>query len=45
MDEWELKNTFVDFIKLEGPHSGKNIKKVFLNSLNNLGIITKVSFL
>jgi hypothetical protein len=44
-DRWELKNTLVDFVKLEGPHSGKNIKKVFLNSLNNLGITTKVIFL
>jgi hypothetical protein len=42
-NEWELKNTIVDFVKLEGPHSGKNIKEVFLNSLNNLGITTKVS--
>ena len=43
-DKWELKNTIVDFVKLEGPHSGKNIKEVFLNSLNNLGITTKVNF-
>lgn len=41
---WELKSTIIDFIKLEGPHSGKNIKEVFLNSLNNLGITTKVNF-
>ena len=44
-NEWELKNTLVDFVKLEGPHSGQNIKEVFLNSLNNLGITTKVNFL
>ena len=42
---WELKSTIIDFVKLEGPHSGKNIKEVFLNSLNNLGITTKVNFL
>ena len=41
---WELKSTIIDFVKLEGPHSGKNIKEVFLNSLNNLGITTKVNF-
>jgi len=40
-----LKNTIVDFVKLEGPHSGQNIKEVFLNSINNLGITTKVNFL
>ena len=44
-DGWELKNTLIDFVKLEGPHSGKNIKEVFLNSPNNLGITTKVNFL
>ncbi len=43
-DNWKLKNTIIDFVKLEGPHSGKNIKEVFLNSLNNLGITTKVNF-
>jgi hypothetical protein len=44
-DNWELKNTIIDFVKLEGPHSGQNIKEVFLNSLNNLGITTKVNFI
>ena len=44
-DEWELKSILLDFIKLEGSHSGKNLKEFFLKSLDNFGITTKVSFL
>jgi hypothetical protein len=42
--EWELKSLLIDFVKLEGSHSGKNIKEVFLKSLKNLSITNKVSY-
>ncbi|GBC36498.1 zinc finger BED domain-containing protein RICESLEEPER 2-like [Rhizophagus irregularis DAOM 181602=DAOM 197198] len=41
-DEWELKNILLDFVKLEGSHSGKNIKEFFLKSLKDFGIMTKI---
>jgi hypothetical protein len=44
-NEWELKNILLDFIKLEGPHSGENLKTVFLQSLENFGISTKVNII
>ena len=43
LNEWKLKNLLLDFIKLEDLHSGKNIKEVFLQSLKNFNISTKVS--
>lgn len=42
--EWELKSLLLDFVKLEGSHSGKNIKEAFLKSLKDFGITNKVSF-
>jgi uncharacterized protein involved in high-affinity Fe2+ transport len=44
-EDWELKNIFLDFIKLDGPHSGSNIKEAFLECLKNFKIESKVSFL
>lgn len=44
-NEWELKNILLDFIKLEGPHSGDNLKTAFLQSLENFGISTKASII
>ncbi len=43
-DKWELKSLLLDFIKLEGPHTGINIKEAFLKSLSNFNIEFKVSF-
>jgi hypothetical protein len=42
-NEWELKNLLLDFIQLEGTHSGENLATVFLQSLEDFGISTKVS--
>ena len=44
-NNWELKNLLLDFIKLEGLHSGDNLAKVFLKSLNDFGITTKASII
>ncbi|GES80459.1 zinc finger BED domain-containing protein RICESLEEPER 2-like [Rhizophagus clarus] len=41
-ESWELKSILLDFIKLEGPHSGANIKKAFLKSLKNFEIESKI---
>jgi uncharacterized protein involved in high-affinity Fe2+ transport len=43
--EWELKSFLLDFIKLDGPHSGDNIKEAFLKSLKSYNIESKVSFI
>jgi hypothetical protein len=40
-----MKSLLIDFIKLEGSHSGKNIKEAFIKSLKDLNITNKVSFL
>jgi hypothetical protein len=44
VENWKLKSFLLDFIKLEGPHSGANIKEAFLKSLKNFNIESKVSF-
>lgn len=44
-NEWELKSLLLDFIKLDGPHSGDNIKVAFLKSLSSYNIESKVSFI
>ena len=44
-DKCELKSFLLDFVKLNGPHSGANIKKAFLKSLRSYGIESKVSFI
>ncbi|GBC54321.2 zinc finger BED domain-containing protein RICESLEEPER 2-like [Rhizophagus irregularis DAOM 181602=DAOM 197198] len=38
----KLKSFLLDFIKLEGPHSGANIKDAFLKSLKNFNIESKI---
>ena len=35
--------TLADFRKLSGPHSGENLAEAFIDSCNELGIVTKVS--
>jgi len=42
--EWELQLIFLDFVQIWGPHTGENIKKIFVSCLENFGIQTKVSF-
>ncbi|GBC23981.2 ribonuclease H-like protein [Rhizophagus irregularis DAOM 181602=DAOM 197198] len=41
-ENWKLKSFLLDFIKLEGPHSGANIKDAFLKSLKNFNIESKI---
>ena len=42
-DNWKLMETLADFHKLSGPHSGENLAEAFMDSCNELGILTKVS--
>jgi hypothetical protein len=42
-EQWELKETLIDFKKLSGPHSGENLSEVFIDCCNSFGILTKVS--
>jgi phosphoribosylformimino-5-aminoimidazole carboxamide ribonucleotide (ProFAR) isomerase len=44
-NEWKLKSFLLDFIKLDGLHSGANIKEAFLKSLRSYNIESKVSFI
>jgi len=39
---WQLQTLTLDFVKLEGPHSGENIAEVFINCIQELGVTTKV---
>ncbi|CAB5320402.1 unnamed protein product [Rhizophagus irregularis] len=41
-NEWKLKSFLLDFIKLDGPHSGANIKEAFLKSLSSYNIESKI---
>ncbi|CAB5196259.1 unnamed protein product [Rhizophagus irregularis] len=41
-ENWKLKSFLLDFIKLEGPHSGANIKDAFLKSLKIFNIESKI---
>jgi hypothetical protein len=43
-NKWELKSFLLDFIKLEGPHSGANIAESFLKSLRKFNIESKVIY-
>jgi len=43
-ESWQLKSLLLDFIKLEGSHSGENLKEAFLRSIKNFNITDKVSF-
>ncbi|CAB4403650.1 unnamed protein product [Rhizophagus irregularis] len=41
-NEWKLKSFLLDFIKLDGPHSGANIKEAFLKSLSSYNIESNI---
>ncbi|CAB4433776.1 unnamed protein product [Rhizophagus irregularis] len=41
-NEWELKSFLLDFIKLDGPHSGAIIKEAFLKSLSSYNIESNI---
>ncbi|CAB5381742.1 unnamed protein product [Rhizophagus irregularis] len=41
-NEWKLKSFLLDFIKFDSPHSGDNIKEVFLKSLRSYNIESKI---
>lgn len=43
--EWKIESLLLDFIKLEGPHSGENLKSAFLQSLNEFDLTNKVSYI
>lgn len=40
--DWKLEEILVDFHKLYGMHSGENLAEVFLESCNELNILSKV---
>lgn len=42
-DDWTLRETLVDFVRLSGPHSGDNLCEAFERSCRELAIFTKVS--
>jgi len=41
---WKLHDVLLDFIHLEGSHSGENLASVFLKCLEEKKIFTKVSY-
>lgn len=41
--DWQLQEILIDFRKLSGPHSGENLKEVFMHCCKDLAILTKVS--
>jgi hypothetical protein len=40
--DWEMKSTIIDFVHLQGPHSGNNLADAFYKVLKDYGILTKV---
>jgi len=42
-DNWQLKETLIDFQKLSGPHSGENLQELFVECCKDLGIFRKVN--
>jgi hypothetical protein len=42
---WKLEELLIEFAHLQGPHSGDNMAAAFVEALNELGILTKVSSL
>lgn len=40
-----MKSIIIDFIHLQGPHSGNNLGDAFYKVLKNYGILTKVGIL
>ena len=41
--KWKLQSLIIDFIQIWGAHTGENIRKVFIEGLENFSIQTKVS--
>lgn len=41
-DEWNLKEALLDFVRIVGSHDGPSIARVFMRSMKNLNIHTKV---
>jgi len=41
-ETWHLQQLTLDFIELEGSHTGKNIADELIEVLNSYGISTKV---
>ena len=42
-DDWNLRDILVDFVNLEGFHSGENMASAFVKCLLKKKILTKVS--
>jgi hypothetical protein len=42
-DNWELHEVLLDFIELEGSHTGENMAKYMLDSLIDMDIVETVS--
>ncbi|CAB5183107.1 unnamed protein product [Rhizophagus irregularis] len=40
--DWQLKETLIDFCKLSGPHSGKNLYETFEHCCDDMRILTKI---
>lgn len=43
--DWIMKSVVIDFIHLQGPHSGNNLADAFYETLKDYGILTKVIFI
>jgi hypothetical protein len=41
--DWKLKDILVDFIELQGSHSGENLANAFVKCLQEKRILTKAS--
>ena len=41
-EDWELKDTLIDFVDLSGPHSEENLCNAFVASCRELGILPKI---
>ena len=41
--KWKLQSLIIDFIQIWGAHTGENIRKAFIEGLENFNIQTKVS--
>ena len=41
--KWKLQSLIIDFIQIWGTHTGENIRKTFIEGLENFSIQTKVS--
>lgn len=41
--KFELKHTVLDFIRVSGSHTGKNLGTEFVNSLKTWGLLDRVS--